>query len=213
MLPTATARSLPFSFGRVRPDVSYLPRCVVQSRGSIQRWGEGAGHSHSSLYAGLAQKKVHGNIYMQGHPIGCPWLLGHEVSVEQNGLASGLMARGRFRQMGDSGPFVKGKSGGETGYFHESFHRKCPQCPLEGMFWAKLGSRSLFVHRRASLNNVRCQGLGYVDAGSCWEIPLPSGCAPGARSSAGSRRSLSPKALATFNSVARVGLPSSDSAE
>ena len=29
--------------------------------------------------------------------MGCPWLLVHEVSVEQNGFASGLMARGRFR--------------------------------------------------------------------------------------------------------------------
>ena len=32
------------------------------------------------------------------------------------------------------------------------------------------------------------------------------------RHGTGSRRSLSPKALATFSSVARVGLPSSDSA-
>ena len=66
--------------------------------------------------------------------MGCPWLLVHEVSVEHNGFASGLMARGRFRQDGDGGPFVKGESGGETGYFYEFFHRKCPQCPLEGMF-------------------------------------------------------------------------------
>ncbi len=53
--------------------------------------------------------------------MGCPWLLVHEVSVEHNGFAFSLMARGRFRQEGDGGPFVKGKSGGETVYFYESF--------------------------------------------------------------------------------------------
>lgn len=66
--------------------------------------------------------------------MGRPWSLVNEVSVEQNGFAFGLMARGRFRQEGDGGPFVKGESGGEPGYFYESFHRKCPQSPLEGMF-------------------------------------------------------------------------------
>ena len=39
-----------------------------------------------------------------------------------------------------------------------------------------------------------------------------AGCAPCSGLSTGSRRSLSPKARVTFSSVARVGLPSSDSA-
>ena len=47
---------------------------------------------------------------------------------------------------------------------------------------------------------------------SALALGQPPGCAPYARSSTGSRRSLSPRALVTFKSVARVGLPSSDSA-
>ena len=71
------------------------------------------------------------------------------------------------------------------------------------------------VPRRGMNGNAAALGLrdpvGY-DAGSCREIPALTGCAPRGPSSTGSRRSLSPRALATFNSVARVGLPSSDSA-
>ena len=54
------------------------------------------------------------------------------------------------------------------------------------------------------------RGYGGVDP--CSVITALTGCASRARSSTGSRVSLSPKALATFNSVARVGLPSSDNA-
>ncbi len=49
---------------------------------------------------------------------------------------------------------------------------------------------------------------GYGEVDPCLGIAAASR----ARSSTGSRVSLSPKALATFNSVARVGLPSSDNA-
>ena len=53
---------------------------------------------------------------------------------------------------------------------------------------------------------------GYGEVDPCLVIAALTGCASRARSSTGSRVSLSPKALATFNSVARVGLPSSDNA-
>ena len=53
---------------------------------------------------------------------------------------------------------------------------------------------------------------GYGEVDPCSGIAALTDCASRARSSTGSRDSLSPKALATFNSVARVGLPSSDNA-
>ena len=60
----------------------------------------------------------------------------------------------------------------------QTWQRSCPTAPLYAPICAQQAvqkwGRSLFVHRRASLNNVRCQGLGYVDAGPCWEIPLPA---------------------------------------
>ena len=53
---------------------------------------------------------------------------------------------------------------------------------------------------------------GYGEVDPCRGIAALAGCASRARSSTGSRDSLSPKALAIFNSVVRVGLPSSDNA-
>lgn len=72
--------------------------------------------------------------------MGCPWLLVHEVSVEQNGFAFGLMARGRFCQKGDGGPFVKGESGGETGYFYEPFHKYVRNVRPKACFGRNLGA-------------------------------------------------------------------------
>ena len=51
-----------------------------------------------------------------------------------------------------------------------------------------------------------------VDIYPCCGLPALAGRAPRALSPTGSRRSLSPNAVVTFNRVARVGLPPSDSA-
>ncbi len=53
---------------------------------------------------------------------------------------------------------------------------------------------------------------GYVDAWSGWENPAAARSVPRSRSSTDSRRSLKPRAPATFSSVARVGFPFSDNA-